>query len=193
MDLGTTRTSDDFVAHLRHAANHFPEMDRYHWVLDNLNTHWSLPVCALVAEWCDIPLDAKTLRHVKERRAFLSDPTHKHVFHFTPKHGSWLNQVELWFGVLGRRFLAQGDFRSAETSRRDCGSSWTTTTISTPIPIAGLTPASLSSATRHSAEHADRSNTASPGSALDPKDSSDCFTRPDPIDENSQHDCQGLT
>ena len=43
-NLGTTRTSDDFVAHLRHAANHFPEMDRYHWVLDNLNTHWSLPV-----------------------------------------------------------------------------------------------------------------------------------------------------
>ena len=113
-NLGTTRTSDDFVAHLRHAANHFPEMDRYHWVLDNLNTHWSLPVCALVAEWCDIPLDAKTLRRGKERRAFLSDPTHKHVFHFTPKHGSWLNQVELWFGVLGRRFLAQGDFRSAE-------------------------------------------------------------------------------
>ena len=68
----------------------------------------------VVAEWCDIPLDAKTLRRGKERRAFLSDPTHKHVFHFTPKHGSWLNQVELWFGVLGRRFLAQGDFRSAE-------------------------------------------------------------------------------
>ena len=58
-NLGTTRTSDDFVAHLRHAANHFPEMDRYHWVLDNLNTHWSLPVSGLVAEWCDIPLDAK--------------------------------------------------------------------------------------------------------------------------------------
>jgi transposase len=36
------------------------------------------------------------------------------VFHFTPKHGSWLNQVELWFSVLARRFLKRGDFRSAQ-------------------------------------------------------------------------------
>jgi len=37
-----------------------------------------------------------------------------HPFHFTPKHGSWLNQVELWFGVLVRRFLARGNFPSVE-------------------------------------------------------------------------------
>ena len=36
------------------------------------------------------------------------------MFHFTPKHGSWLNQVELWFSVLARRFLKRGDFRSAQ-------------------------------------------------------------------------------
>ena len=36
----------------------------------------------------------------------------KHVFHFTPTHGSWLNQVELWFSVFSRRFLLRGDFAS---------------------------------------------------------------------------------
>lgn len=113
-NLGLTRTSEDFVAHLRHAREQFPEMERYDWVLDNLNTHWSLDVCRLVAEWCDIPFDPKQLKRGADRRAFLTDPSHKHVFHFTPKHGSWLNQVELWFGVLERRFLARGEFQSAE-------------------------------------------------------------------------------
>jgi hypothetical protein len=44
-----------------------------------------------------------------EAKAHHSDPTHKQVFHFTPKHGSWLNQVEWWFSVLARRFLKRGD------------------------------------------------------------------------------------
>ena len=45
-------------------------------------------------------LDPKALECGRQRRAFLSDPTHKHVFRLPPIHGSWLNQVELWFSVL---------------------------------------------------------------------------------------------
>lgn len=116
--LGLTRTSEDFVAHLRHARDQFPEMERYDWVLDNLNTHWSLDVCQLMAEWCDVPFEPKKLKRGADRRAFLTNPSHKHVFHFTPKHGSWLNQVELFFGVLQRRFLARGEFKSAEEFER---------------------------------------------------------------------------
>ena len=112
-NIGQTRTSEDYAAHLRHAVAQFPDMDRYDWVMDNLNTHWSLDVCQLVAEWCDVPFDPKALHRGPARRAFLTDPLHKHVFHFTPKHGSWLNQVELWFGVLQRRFLTRGEFASA--------------------------------------------------------------------------------
>ena len=111
--LGQTRTSKDFVAHLRHARAQFPDMQRYDWVMDNLNTHWSLDVCQLFAEWSDLPFDPKALRRGPARREFLTDPSHKHVIHFTPKHGSWLNQVELWFGVLQRRFLQRGEFASA--------------------------------------------------------------------------------
>src|SRR4029434_4946587 len=112
-NLGMTRTSEDFAAHLRTVVTQLPEMQRYDWVVDNLNTHWSLDVCRLVAAWCDIPFVPKALQRGVQRRAFMSDPTHKHVFHFTPKHGSWLNQVELWFSVLARRFLKRGDYASA--------------------------------------------------------------------------------
>jgi predicted component of type VI protein secretion system len=40
------------------------------------------------------------------------------VFHFTPKHGSWLNQAALFFGVWQRRFLARGSFTSIKDFER---------------------------------------------------------------------------
>jgi hypothetical protein len=111
-DLGETRTSLDWVAHLRHVLQTYPDQQGYDWVVDNLNTHWSLDVCRLVAEQCAIPLVEKDLQTGAQRRAFLSDPSHRLVFHFTPKHGSWLNQVELFFSVLARQVLRRGDFAS---------------------------------------------------------------------------------
>ena len=111
-DLGPTRTSVDFATHLSHVAGRFTQIKGFDWVLDNLNTHWSLEVCRVIAQLCDVPFEAAVLQTGKQRRAFLTDPTHKHVFHFTPIHGSWLNQVELWFSVFGRRFLKRGDFAS---------------------------------------------------------------------------------
>ena len=110
--LGATRKTADFVAHLQHVYQSLPPMPRYDWIMDNLNTHWSLDVCRLVAQWCQVPCDPKKLKTGAQRRVFLCDPSHGHVFHFTPKHGSWLNQAELFFGVLHRRFLARGSFRS---------------------------------------------------------------------------------
>jgi transposase len=116
--IGTTRTATDFVAHLKQAYHCWPGMQRYDWVLDNLNTHWSLDVCRLVARWCKVPFEPHKLKTGPQRRAFLTDPSHRHVFHFTPKHGSWLNQAELFFGVLHRRFLARGSFPSAKDFTR---------------------------------------------------------------------------
>ncbi len=118
-DLLPTRTAVDWAAHLRHVAGQFPGMKQYDWVVDNLNTHWSLEVCLLVAELGGLTIDKKQLRTGAQRKAFLTDTSHKHVFHFTPIHGSWLNQVELFFSVLSRRFLRDGVFESmAEFEKR---------------------------------------------------------------------------
>jgi len=112
--IGTTRKATDFVAHLKRAYQNLPRMERYDWVMDNLNTHWSLDVCRLVARWCKVPFEPEKLKKGVQRRAFLRDPRHRHVLHCTPKHGSWLNQAELFFSVLHRRFLARGSFPSAK-------------------------------------------------------------------------------
>src|SRR6266478_188797 len=117
--MGATRKTTDFVVHLTQAYHSLPRMQCYDWVMDNLNTHGSLDVCRLVARWCQGPFEPHTLKKGRQRRAFLSDPSHRHVFHCTPKHGSWLNQAELFFGVLHRRFLARGSFPSAKTLHAD--------------------------------------------------------------------------
>lgn len=111
-DVSARRTSRDFGRHLRHVAEQFPDAQRFHWVMDNLNTHWNLSLCRLIARLSGLAFEPKKLRTGAQRRAFLTDPEHKHVLHFTPKHGSWLNQIEIWFGVLQRRVIRRGNFRS---------------------------------------------------------------------------------
>lgn len=117
-DLKPTRTALDWAEHLRHVAERFPDQEGYDWVVDNLNTHWSLAVCQQVARWEGLRIDEGDLATGEQRRAFLSDASHKHVFHFTPIHGSWLNQVELFFSVLSRKLLKRGDFAGAEEFER---------------------------------------------------------------------------
>ena len=68
-DLGVTRTSVDFAAHLAHVASQFTDHQRCHWVLDNLNTHWSLEVCELLAKLNGLPFHKKDLRNGKQRQA----------------------------------------------------------------------------------------------------------------------------
>jgi hypothetical protein len=64
--------------------------------------------------WYALPCDPQALQRGVQRRACLSDPTHPYVFHRRPIHGSWLNQIKLWFSVLTRRFLKWSDLRAIE-------------------------------------------------------------------------------
>ncbi len=118
-DPGPTRTSLDFAHHLMHVAGHCLPYRRITRVVDNLNTHWSLAVGKVLAFLNHRRCRAKHLRTGAQRRAFLTDATQPYRLVFTPTHGSWLNQIELWLSVLARRFLKRGSFASAvEFERR---------------------------------------------------------------------------
>jgi DDE superfamily endonuclease len=117
-DLGRTNTRFDFCAHVLRVAKHFPDAQRCDWVLDHLATHSSLELCQVIAYLNGTRFRPQALRTQAQRRAFLSDPSHKHVFHYLPVHGSWLNQVALWFSVLTQQFLRRGDFDSVQDFER---------------------------------------------------------------------------
>jgi hypothetical protein len=111
--LGQTRTRSDFAGPLAQVVHQLPDRQRYDGVVDNRNTPWSLEVCRVVAQGGNVPLVAQDLHRGGQRRAFLSNPPHKHVVHFPPKHGAGLTQVAWGFRVLARRFLKRGDGASA--------------------------------------------------------------------------------
>jgi len=117
--VSDTRTEADFLAHLQRTVALAPQAS-WVFVMDQLNTHQSESLGRWIAEACDIPeaLGVKgkdgILKSMKTRAAFLSDPTHRIRIIYTPKHTSWLNQVEIWFSILVRRLLKRGNFRSTD-------------------------------------------------------------------------------
>jgi len=88
------RTREDFLSFMDEVASVYRQR-LVHVILDNLNTHRDTRQGAFITEW--------NRRH-----------GNRFVFHYTPTHGSWLNQVELWFCVLTRCILRHGNFHTPE-------------------------------------------------------------------------------
>jgi transposase len=115
---GPTRTEADFLSHIQAVVATDPTASRWRVVVDNLNIHQSESLVRSLAVESDLTIDlgekGKTgiLHTQQSRAAFLSDESHRIVFHYTPKHSSWLNQIEIWLSILVRKLLKRGSFTS---------------------------------------------------------------------------------
>jgi putative transposase len=113
---GPTRKEEDFLTHVQAVVATDPKATRWHFVCDNLNIHQSEALVRWVAQISGIEQDLGKkgedgiLALMPRRAAFLSDPSHKVVFHYTPNHSSWMNQIEIWLSILVRKLLTRGSF-----------------------------------------------------------------------------------
>lgn len=76
--------------------------------MDNLSTHRGYPFCQLVAELSAVECPPQKKLNTPDKRAqWLAREDKRIVIHYTPYHGSWLNWIEFWFGILGRKVLGE--------------------------------------------------------------------------------------
>jgi len=112
-----TRKELDFLEHVERTIATDPHAE---WVIvtDQLNTHMSESLVCYVAATCGIEKDlgikgkCGILKSMSSRATFLEDESHRIRFVYTPKHCSWLNQIECWFSILARKTLIRATFTS---------------------------------------------------------------------------------
>jgi transposase len=116
------------------------------FVADQLDTHRSAKLVELVARRCGLEEDLGVkgnhgiLKSKKTRKTFLEDASHRIRFVYTPRHCSWLNQVEIWFSILARRLLKRSSFTSVDDLKTRALQFIEYSTRSSPSRFAGHTP-----------------------------------------------------
>jgi transposase len=124
--VGATRTETDFASHIEQTITSDPDAS-WVFIVDQLNTHQSEALVLLVNKHCHLKLEEATLgvkgesgilQSMASRKVFLSNSEHRIRFVYTPKHASWLNQIEIWFSILVRRLLKRSSFSSTDELRQ---------------------------------------------------------------------------
>lgn len=117
--LNETRNEQDFYQAVAATVETDPKAS-WTFICDGLNTHKSETLVRFVAESCGLTIDlgekgkSGILKNMDTRAEFLHDPTHRIRFVFTPKHSSWMNQIEIWFGIINRKLLKRKSYLSVE-------------------------------------------------------------------------------
>ena len=117
--LNSTRTEKDFVEAIRALIETDPEAP-WTFVCDGLNIHKSESLVRFVAGQCGSSEDLGSkgrsgiLKNQESRAEFLHHKDHRIRIVYTPKHCSWMNQIEIWFGIINRRLLKRKSYRSIE-------------------------------------------------------------------------------
>lgn len=119
-DIQPTRTEVDFLEHIKRVVGEDTNTKRI-LIMDQLNTHMSESLVKYIAGVCEINIDLGVkekhgiLKSKASRKEFLEDITHKIRILYTPKHTSWMNQIEIWFGILTKQLLnKRSSFKTVE-------------------------------------------------------------------------------
>jgi transposase len=115
--IGETRNEKDYLDHVKSIVATEPEATHV-IVCDQLNTHKSASLVEWVAKQIGYAGNLGVKRRkgilgsMKSRMEFLEGTSHRIRFLFTPKHCSWMNQIEIWFPILQKRVINRGQFHS---------------------------------------------------------------------------------
>ena len=117
--IGDSRTELDFLRHIKETVKE-DELGEWIFIVDQLNTHKSASLVEWIASECNYQGDlgkkevSGILKNMESRALFLQDTSHRIRFMYTPKHASWLNQIECWFSILVRKLIKRNSFISTK-------------------------------------------------------------------------------